>query len=99
MSAATTLSTKVRFLNELPKSVDPSLGGAGPPPDITNKMWDTNNGSRALLEFGFSCMGYEIPAGIGVRMAQPYGEVYVLIGDGAYLMNPTEIVTAVQNGF
>ena len=43
-------------------------------------------------------MGYEIPAGLGVRMAQPEGEVYVLIGDGTYLMNPTELVTAVQEG-
>ncbi len=50
------------------------------------------------LEFGFSCMGYEIPAGLGVRLAQPEGEVYVLIGDGTYLMNPTELMTAVQEG-
>lgn len=43
-------------------------------------------------------MGYELPAGLGVRMAQPQGEVYVLIGDGTYLMNPSELVTAVQEG-
>jgi 3D-(3,5/4)-trihydroxycyclohexane-1,2-dione acylhydrolase (decyclizing) len=43
-------------------------------------------------------MGYEIPAGIGVRMAQPDGEVYVFIGDGTYLMQPTEIVTSMQEG-
>ena len=43
-------------------------------------------------------MGYEIPAGLGVRLAQPEGEVYVLIGDGTYLMNPTELMTAVQEG-
>jgi len=41
-------------------------------------------------------MGYELPAAIGVRMAQPGGEVYVFIGDGTYLMNPTEIVTSAQ---
>lgn len=41
-------------------------------------------------------MGYELPAGLGVRMAQPEGEVYVFIGDGTYLMNPTELVTAMQ---
>jgi 3D-(3,5/4)-trihydroxycyclohexane-1,2-dione acylhydrolase (decyclizing) len=41
-------------------------------------------------------MGYELPASLGVRLAQPKGEVYVLIGDGTYLMNPTELVTAVQ---
>ena len=43
-------------------------------------------------------MGYELPAGLGVRLAQPEGEVYVLIGDGTYLINPTEIVNAVQEG-
>ena len=43
-------------------------------------------------------MGYEIPAGIGVRMAQEGGEVYVYVGDGTYLMNPTELVTALQEG-
>ena len=43
-------------------------------------------------------MGYEIPAGLGVRLAQRSGEVYVFIGDGTYLMNPTELVTAVQEG-
>src|SRR5690242_18917202 len=42
-------------------------------------------------------MGYEIPAAIGARMAQTKGEVYVLIGDGTYLMNPTELVTAMQD--
>ena len=44
-------------------------------------------------------MGYEMPAGLGVRMAQPDGEVFVLIGDGNYLMNPTELVTAMQEGW
>jgi 3D-(3,5/4)-trihydroxycyclohexane-1,2-dione acylhydrolase (decyclizing) len=43
-------------------------------------------------------MGYEIPGSIGVRMAQPNGEVYVLIGDGTYLLSPSEIMTAVQEG-
>ena len=56
-----------------------------------------SNDRECQLEFGYSCMGYEIPAGIGVRMCQPKGEVYVFIGDGTYLMNPTEVATAVQN--
>jgi 3D-(3,5/4)-trihydroxycyclohexane-1,2-dione acylhydrolase (decyclizing) len=60
------------------------------------KLWDATGGRACHLEFGYSCMGYEIPAGLGVRMTQPKGEVYVLIGDGTYLMNPTELVTAVQ---
>jgi 3D-(3,5/4)-trihydroxycyclohexane-1,2-dione acylhydrolase (decyclizing) len=50
------------------------------------------------MEYGYSCMAYEIPAGIGVKMADPSREVYVWVGDGTYLMNPTEIVTALQEG-
>ena len=86
------------IVNEASRKGDAVIAASGTLPDIINKMWNTNNGSRALLEFGFSCMGHEIPAGIGVRMTQKKGEVYILLGDGAYLMNPTEIVTAVQNG-
>ena len=88
----------VGIVNDMSQTGDVVIGASGTLPDTTNKMWDTNNGTRTLIEWGFSCMGYEIPGGIGVRMARPKGEVYVLIGDGAYLMNPTEIVTAVQNG-
>ena len=67
------------------------------PGDIL-KAWDATGGRYAHLEFGYSCMTYEIPAAIGVRMAQRKGEVRVLVGDGTYLMLPTEIVTAVQEG-
>jgi 3D-(3,5/4)-trihydroxycyclohexane-1,2-dione acylhydrolase (decyclizing) len=60
------------------------------------KLWDTTQQRGCCLEFGFSCMGFEIPAGLGVKMAHPDHEVYVFVGDGTYLMNPTELVTAVQ---
>src|SRR5205823_14291478 len=48
------------------------------------------------VEYGYSCMGYEIAGGIGVKLAAPEREVFVLVGDGSYLMMPSEIVTAVQ---
>jgi len=60
------------------------------------KLWDTTQGRSSCLEFGFSCMGFEIPAGLGVKLAKPDREVFVFVGDGTYLMNPTELVTAVQ---
>jgi len=50
------------------------------------------------MEYGYSCMGYEIPASLGVKLAAPEREVYVWVGDGTYLMNPTEILTAAQEG-
>jgi 3D-(3,5/4)-trihydroxycyclohexane-1,2-dione acylhydrolase (decyclizing) len=62
-----------------------------------HKVWDTGQGAEVQMEVGFSTMGHEIPAGLGVRMAKgAEGEVYVLIGDGTYLMGHTELVTAVQ---
>ncbi len=88
----------IGIINEETKSGDTIITAAGGPPGDLHKLWDASGGRNISLEFGYSCMGYEIPAGIGQRMAQPKGEVYVYIGDGTYLMNPTELVTAMQEG-
>jgi len=85
-------------LNEFVRPGDTVIAAAGGPPGDLLKIWDATGGRNCHLEFGYSCMGYEIPAGIGVRMAQEGGEVYVYVGDGTYLMNPTELVTALQEG-
>jgi 3D-(3,5/4)-trihydroxycyclohexane-1,2-dione acylhydrolase (decyclizing) len=86
----------IGVLNEESQPGDTIVAAAGSPPGDLHKLWDVSCGAACHLEFGFSCMGYEIPAGLGVRMSQPRGEVYILIGDGTYLMNPTELVTAMQ---
>ena len=83
-------------LNESAQSGDTVVAAAGSPPGDLLRLWDTSRGRKCHLEFGYSCMAYEIPAALGVRMAQPKGEIYVYIGDGTYLMNPTELVTAAQ---
>ena len=88
----------IGILNEEAKAGDTIVAAAGSPPGDLHKLWDVSGGAACHLEFGFSCMGYEIPAGLGVRMAQAQGEVFVFIGDGTYLMNPTELVTASQEG-
>lgn len=85
-------------LNEEARAGDVVIGAAGSLPSDLLKLWDAREGRECHLEFGYSCMGYEIPAGLGMRMARPQGEVYVFIGDGTYLMNPTELVTAAQEG-
>jgi 3D-(3,5/4)-trihydroxycyclohexane-1,2-dione acylhydrolase (decyclizing) len=77
---------------------DTVIGAAGGLPGDLHQLWDTSQGRACHLEFGNSCMGYEIPASLGVRLAQPQGEVYAFVGDGTYLMQPSEIVTAVQEG-
>ena len=87
----------LRVLNDAAQPGDTVIGAAGTPPGDLLKMWDATGGRSCHLEFGFSCMSYEIPAGLGVRMTQPDGEVYVFIGDGTYLMNPTELVTSMQD--
>ena len=77
---------------------DTIICAAGTPPGDLHQLWDATGGRHCHLEFGNSCMGYEIPAGVGVRMAQPDGEVVVFIGDGTYILNPMELITAVQEG-
>ena len=86
----------VGVLNQEAQEGDTVIAAAGAPPGDLHKLWDVSGGKNCHIEFGYSCMGYELPAGLGVRMAQPSGEVYVFIGDGTYLMNPTELVTALQ---
>ncbi|MFO1019466.1 MAG: 3D-(3,5/4)-trihydroxycyclohexane-1,2-dione acylhydrolase (decyclizing) [Planctomycetales bacterium] len=83
-------------INGEAKAGDTIVAAAGGPPGDLLKLWDVTGNRKCHLEFGFSCMGYEIPAGLGVRLAQPDGEVIVLIGDGTYLMNPTELMTSLQ---
>jgi 3D-(3,5/4)-trihydroxycyclohexane-1,2-dione acylhydrolase (decyclizing) len=88
----------IGVLNGSAQPGDTVVAAAGSPPGDLHSLWDAGNGRACHLEFGYSCMAYEIPAAIGVRMSQSRGEVFVLVGDGTYLMNPTEIVTAVREG-
>jgi 3D-(3,5/4)-trihydroxycyclohexane-1,2-dione acylhydrolase (decyclizing) len=90
----------LRALNEASTAKDRLVVASGTPHVDVHKLWDASTGARCLMEVGFSCMAGEIPAALGVRMAGPdAGEVYVLIGDGNYLMGATgELVTARQEG-
>ncbi|PRX95423.1 3D-(3,5/4)-trihydroxycyclohexane-1,2-dione acylhydrolase (decyclizing) [Allonocardiopsis opalescens] len=69
---------------------------AGSMPGDLHKLWRTESPGGYHVEYGYSCMGYEIAGGVGVKMADPEREVYVLVGDGSYLMMAQELVTAVQ---
>ncbi|MEU2336420.1 3D-(3,5/4)-trihydroxycyclohexane-1,2-dione acylhydrolase (decyclizing) [Streptomyces sp. NPDC013172] len=77
---------------------DVVINAAGSLPGDLHKLWRARSPRQYHLEYGYSCMGYEIPAGIGVQQAAPDVTVWSLVGDGTYLMMPTEIVTAVQEG-
>jgi 3D-(3,5/4)-trihydroxycyclohexane-1,2-dione acylhydrolase (decyclizing) len=75
---------------------DVLINAAGSLPGDLHKYWRARDPEQYHVEYGYSCMGYEIPAAIGVRLAAPDREVFALVGDGTYLMLPTEVVTAVQ---
>src|SRR5271166_5768796 len=77
---------------------DVMLSAAGSHPGDLHKLWRTRTPNGYHMEYGYSCMSYEIPGAIGAKLADPTREVYVFLGDGTYLMMPTEIVTSVQEG-
>ncbi len=75
---------------------DMLLSAAGSHPGDLHKLWRTRTPNGYHLEYGYSTMGYEIPGALGAKLADPSREVFVFLGDGTYLMMPSEIVTAVQ---
>jgi len=85
-------------LDEIVTGEDVIVNAAGSLPGDLHKLWRARSRDQYHVEYGYSCMGYEIPAAIGVRLAAPDRPVWALVGDGTYLMMPTEIVTAVQEG-
>ncbi|HLJ99987.1 MAG TPA: thiamine pyrophosphate-dependent enzyme, partial [Streptosporangiaceae bacterium] len=72
------------------------LAAAGSMPGDLHRLWRTGDPGTYHVEYGYSCMGYEIAGGLGARMAAPDRDVFVLVGDGSYLMMSSELVTAVQ---
>jgi 3D-(3,5/4)-trihydroxycyclohexane-1,2-dione acylhydrolase (decyclizing) len=71
---------------------------AGSMPGDLHKLWRARHPKSYHVEYGYSCMGYEIPGGMGVKLAAPDREVFVMVGDGSYLMLPGELPTAVAEG-
>ncbi len=89
-------------IGELQAFLEPSavlLNAAGSLPGDLHKLWRTKEPGGYHMEYGYSCMGYEIAGGLGVKMAHPDREVYVMVGDGSYLMMAQEIVTSLQEGY
>ena len=88
----------IGVLNSMLDPKDVIVCAAGSLPGDLHKLWRTGDAKAYHLEYGYSCMGYEIAGGLGVKMADPSREVYVLVGDGSYLMMAQEIMTAIQEG-
>ena len=72
------------------------VGSSGSLPGDLQRMWETNEKYSYHMEYGYSCMGYEINGALGVKMAEPSKEVYAMVGDGSYLMLHSELVTSIQ---
>ena len=85
-------------LNEFMDERDVVVQAAGSMPGDLQMLWRTRDPKQYHVEYGYSCMGYEIAGGLGAKMGGPDREVFVLVGDGSYLMMATEIVTAVSEG-
>jgi 3D-(3,5/4)-trihydroxycyclohexane-1,2-dione acylhydrolase (decyclizing) len=92
-------SEVIGAVNEFSDDRDVVVCAAGSMPGDLHKLWKTRNPKGYHVEYGYSCMGYEIAGGLGVKMADPSREVYVMVGDGSYLMLNSELVTAVQEGY
>lgn len=84
------------LVNELSDPRDVVLCAAGSMPGDLHKSWRVRDRRAYHVEYGYSCMGYEVPASIGIRWADESRDVFAMVGDGGYLMMPTELVTAVQ---
>jgi 3D-(3,5/4)-trihydroxycyclohexane-1,2-dione acylhydrolase (decyclizing) len=91
-----TQSEVIGMVNELSDPRDVVVCAAGSMPGDLHKLWRTRDPKGYHVEYGYSCMGYEVAGGIGVKMACPDRDVFVLVGDGSYLMMATELATAVQ---
>ncbi len=85
-------------INDFARPQDVIVNAAGAAPGDLHKLWRSRDPKSYHLEYGYSTMGYEIPGGLGVKLAAPDREVYVMIGDGSFLMMPQEIVTSIQEG-
>ncbi|WP_031237467.1 3D-(3,5/4)-trihydroxycyclohexane-1,2-dione acylhydrolase (decyclizing) [Asticcacaulis sp. AC460] len=99
--AAAEPATEARVLGALMRTIDDNavvVAAAGGLPGDMHKLWRTKSSGGYHMEYGYSCMGYEVAGGLGVALAEPDREVYVLVGDGSYLMMNSELATAVMMG-
>jgi 3D-(3,5/4)-trihydroxycyclohexane-1,2-dione acylhydrolase (decyclizing) len=89
-------SEVIGVVNDISDARDVVVCAAGSMPGDLHKLWRTRDPKGYHVEYGYSCMGYEIAGGLGIRMACPDRDVFVMVGDGSYLMMAQELVTAVQ---
>lgn len=85
-------------VNELLDDDSIIIGAAGSLPGDLQRMWKSKSRNTYHMEYGYSCMGYEVSGALGVKLAEPEKEVYAMVGDGSYLMLHSELITSIQEG-
>jgi 3D-(3,5/4)-trihydroxycyclohexane-1,2-dione acylhydrolase (decyclizing) len=98
--AGNTLPTDMQVVGAVQRSASPAtivMGAAGTMPGELHKIWDAAQGGYHM-EYGFSCMGYEVAGALGIKMARPGADVICMVGDGSYMMANSELATAVMMG-
>lgn len=93
-----TQSSVLGTLNELLPKNSVIVAAAGSLPGDLQRVWRTKDYNSYHVEYGYSCMGYEVNASLGVKLAEPQREVYTLVGDGSFMMLHSELVTSIQEG-
>lgn len=91
--------SQTQVVGEINKSIDEKdiiIAAAGSLPGDLHRLWRSSYPKTYHMEYGFSCMGYEVAGALGIKMAEPDREVYTIVGDGSYLMLHTELVTSIQ---
>ncbi len=88
----------IGVVNNHTEPTDVVVCAAGSLPGDLHRLWQSRDPKGYHMEYGYSCMGYEVAGGLGAKMAAPDREVYVFVGDGSYAMMSSEILTAVQEG-
>ena len=89
----------IGIVNEMGSPDGIMVCAAGSLPGDLHKLWRARNPKQYHMEYGYSTMGYEIAGGLGIKMADPSREVYVMVGDGSYLMLSSDLVTSIQEGY
>ncbi|WP_025852891.1 3D-(3,5/4)-trihydroxycyclohexane-1,2-dione acylhydrolase (decyclizing) [Paenibacillus ehimensis] len=93
--------SQTRVIGEINASLDPSdviVCAAGSLPGDLHRLWRCSSPNTYHMEYGFSCMGYEVSGALGVKLADPGREVYAFVGDGSFLMLHSELLTSIQEG-
>ncbi|MCM3270328.1 3D-(3,5/4)-trihydroxycyclohexane-1,2-dione acylhydrolase (decyclizing) [Paenibacillus elgii] len=93
--------SQTRVIGEINASLDPNdvvVCAAGSLPGDLHRLWRCDHPNTYHMEYGFSCMGYEVSGAFGVKLADPGREVYAFVGDGSFLMLHSELLTSIQEG-